>query len=199
MSTESGDAAVVKAAVDQARVLLGSAGAEQQELQLLDPLTADEIFDAREALGPFAGKVAVMRQARENRAGRPKGVRNRRTDDFAKYISQFGQDPAITLMQIQSTAAEELVARSEMLDPEKRRMSYADAVSLKVRCAEALMPYIHSKKPVAVDMTFNGVADLFIEGVTHSAGEIADIIDADFMDIDGPGNDGAGNDREGGE
>ena len=60
-------------------------------------------------------------------------------------------------MQIQSTAPEELVNRSEMLDPAKRRMSYADAQALRIRCAEALMPFIHSKKPVAVDATIRGV------------------------------------------
>ena len=60
-------------------------------------------------------------------------------------------------MQIQSTSPEELVNRSELLDPVKRRMSYADAQALRVRCAEALMPFIHSKKPVAIDATIRGV------------------------------------------
>lgn len=184
MSTETGDAAVAKAAVDQAQQQLAERAAEEEQLSLLDPLTAEEIHEAREAIGSGAGMVTVLQEARKRRAGRPKGVRNKRTDDFARYIAQFGQDPAITLMQIQSTTPEELVNRSEMLDPVKRRMSYGDAQALRVRCAEALMPYIHSKKPVAVDMTFSGVSDLYIEGVTHSSAEMADIIDADFMPLD---------------
>lgn len=184
MSTETGDAAVAKTAVDQARQLLTEQAAEEEQLSLLDPLTADEIHDAIEAVGASAGMVTVMREARKRRAGRPKGARNRRTDDFAKYIAQFGQDPAITLMQIQSTPPEELVARSQMIDPPKRQLSMQDANNLRARCAEALMPYIHSKKPVAVDMTFSGVSDLYIEGVTHSTAEMADIIDAEFMPLD---------------
>lgn len=157
MSTESGDQAVAKDAVDQAQAMLAEAAAEEQQLELLDPLTADEIEEARGVLGADAGMVTVLREARKRRAGRPKGVRNKRTDDFARYISQFGQDPAITMMQIQSTETEELVARSRLVDTPKRQMSYADALSLRIRCAEGLLPYIHSKKPVAVDATIRGV------------------------------------------
>lgn len=157
MSTEAGDKAVTNGVLDEAKALLAGAAAEEEQLNLLEPLTADEIDEAREALGGHAGVVAVMREARKRRAGRPKGVRNKRTNDFARYILQFGQDPAITLMQIQSTPSEELVARSRLVDPPKRQMSLHDADSLRVRCAEALMPYITSKQPVAVDARIRGV------------------------------------------
>lgn len=160
MSTDPnaiGGKAEGEALVAEARTLLEAAAAEAEQLELLEPLTAEELEDARTALGQGAGLVSVMREAHQRRRGRPKGAKNRRSDDFARYIGQFGQDPAITLMQIQSTPTEELVARSKLLDPEKRRMSYADAQSLRIRCAEALMPFIHSKKPVAVDATIRGV------------------------------------------
>ena len=50
------------------------------------------------------------------------------------------------------------MARSRALGETKgRQMSYGDAVSLIVRCAEALQPYMHSKQPVAVDATIRGV------------------------------------------
>lgn len=175
MSTETGDAAVAKAAVEQAQRLLAEAAAEEEQLSLLDPLTAEEISDVRDDIGHHAGLVTVMREARKRRAGRPKGVRNKRTDDFARYILQFGQDPAVTLMQIQSTPAEELVARSQMIDPPKRRMAMQDANSLIARCAEALMPYIHSKKPVAVDATIRGIMVVEeIGGAPRSAGMVID-------------------------
>jgi hypothetical protein len=142
--------------LEEGKALVEEAAAEEEQFELLEPLTAEEINDARERLGPTAGMVAVMKDARKTR-GRPKGSRNRRTHDFERYIKQFGQDPAITLMQIQSTDPEELVARSQMLDPEKRRMSYGDAQALRVRCAEALLPYLHGKQPVRVDATIRGV------------------------------------------
>ncbi len=168
MSTDSGDIAVANAALADARALLAGAAAEEEQLDLLEPLTAAELDDVRQELGGGAGLVTVMRVARERRQGRPKGSRNKRTDDFARYIGQFGQDPAITLMQIQSTPTEELVARSRLLDLPKRQMSYADAESLRIRCAEALLPYLHSKKPVAIDATIRGVI------VQETIGEIRD-------------------------
>ena len=76
MSTETGDAAVAKAAVDQAQSMLAELAAEEEQLSLLDPLTAEEIAEAREALGHGAGMVTVLTEARKRRAGRPKGVRN---------------------------------------------------------------------------------------------------------------------------
>jgi hypothetical protein len=43
------------------------------------------------------------------------------------------------------------------------------------------MPYFESKKPVAVDMTFNGVADLFMRSVTlQSRGDRRHHRTADF-------------------
>lgn len=157
MSTDNGGKVVANEALAAAQAEFEAARVQEEQLNLLDPLTAEEIDEAREALGVGAGMVTVMKEARKRRAGRPAGVRNKRTEDFARYIGQFGQDPAITLMQIQSTPTEELVARSKLLDIPKRQMSYADAASLRIRCAEALMPYIHSKKPVAVDATVRGV------------------------------------------
>ena len=175
---------------------------EAEQLQFLDPLSADELFDARERMGEAAGMVSVMRDAREARRGRPKNSRNRRSDDFARYIGQFGQDPAITLMQIQSTSPEELIARSELVDPAKRRMSYQDAQGLRVRCAEALMPYIHSKKPVAIELGVEGDFNLLIPGLNITQADAARavegsfVLEADYLEVeaDGGGEDGGASD-----
>lgn len=181
MSTETGDKAVANAMLDQGRALVAGARREAEQLQFVDPLTADELFDAQEALGPGAGTVSVMREAQKRRGGRKPGSRNRRTDDFAKYILGFGQDPAITLMQIQATPPEELVARSELLDPVKRRMSLADATALRVRCAEALMPYIHGKKPIAIDLSSTGDFNLLVPGVNITAEDARAVAEGTFV------------------
>lgn len=172
-----------KALVEQA------AAREAEQLDLLGVPDAEDIVMAREKLGREAGPIAVLNEARKR--GRPRGVRNRRTDDFRKYILGFGQHPAITLMQIQSTPAEVMVERSAAMDPPKRRMTIGDAEQLRVRCAESLLPYIEGKQPVRVDMSFSGVADLIIEGVTHTSDEMADILDADFAPVDEDGEDEA--------
>lgn len=189
MSTKAGGKVLADDVLREAKDLVGQARAhEAEQLDLLGVPDPEDIVMAREALGRQAGPVAVLQEAR--RRGRPKGVRNRRTDDFRKYILGFGQHPAITLMQIQNTPSEVLVERSAAMDPPKRRMTIGDAEQLRVRCAESLLPYIEGKQPVRVDMSFSGVADLIIEGVTHTAEEMADIMDAEFAPVDGDFDDG---------
>lgn len=177
------------ALIEQSKALVDAATDEERQLSMLEPVTPEEMEIAREQLGGEAGHLTVLRHARSNRRGRPAGVKNKRTEDFRKYILGFGQDPAITLMQIQATDPEVLVERSAAMDPAKRRMSYGDAQQLRVRCAEALMPFIHSKQPVAVDMNFTGLSDLVIAGVTHSDAQVQDIIEGDFLPLDDEGED----------
>lgn len=159
--------------LEAAKALVDQAAAEEEQLELIEPLTADEIQDAQERLGPLAGMVSVMREARKGR-GRPKGARNKRTDDFDKYIRQFGQDPAVGLMQIASMTPEELVARSRLLDTPKRQLSYGDAMDRIIRCREALMPYMHGKQPVRVDATIRGVMVVEEIGGAPIAGVLID-------------------------
>lgn len=152
-----GTKAIAEQLAGEAKALVDAAQVEEQQLDLLEPVSAEEMADAQDELGPNAGNLAVLRHAREKKRGRPKGSKNRRSDDFEQYIRQFGQDPAITLMQIQSTPPEVLVERSRQIDPVKRRLSYGDAQALRVRCAEGLLPYLHGKKPVTVDANIRGV------------------------------------------
>lgn len=171
-------------ALAEQKALLDQAASEQAQLELLEPLTPLEMAEAQEALGENAGRLAVMREARRRR-GRPKGVRNKRTDDFVKYASQFGVDPARVLMEIASTDPEVLVERSAAMDPVKKRLAYGEAQSMRIRAAETLMPYFHGKKPLQVDMNFSGLSDLVIAGVTHSEAEVQSIIEADFTALEG--------------
>lgn len=186
VSTDPGGKVMADQAVAQSKALLEAAAAEEEQLDMLDQVTPEEMAEAQEELGPNAGNLTVLRHARAAKRGRPAGSRNKRTDDFAKYIGQFGQDPAITLMQIQSTPAEVLVERSRQLDPVKRRLSYGDAQQLRVRCAEALMPFIHSKKPVAVDATIRGV--MVVEEIGGSPlGAVIDVEPVGVLPFDGEG------------
>jgi hypothetical protein len=197
MSTETGQGKVIADALDDAKALVEAEAASQSEQQdLFADVTAEDMVEARERLGPNAGRLAVLRQARETKRGRPKGARNKRTDDFARYLMQFGQHPAITMMQIQATAPEVLIEASKQQKVHSfrkdgranvviERMTYAEAQSLRIRCAEGLLPYIESKRPVAVDMSFSGLSDLVIAGITHTAEQVQDVIDAEFLPIDG--------------
>jgi hypothetical protein len=169
MSTpDTGMAALVDQVVRDAKDLLASEREEAKQLDMLDPIDPEDMLEARVALGPNAGNLAVLAKAREVKRGRPPGARNKRTDDFARYLLSFGQHPAITMMQVQATAPEVLIENSRRLRRRKRKengveidlmqtMSYGEALSLKIRCAEGLLPYLESKKPIAIDATIRGV------------------------------------------
>ncbi|MFZ5704925.1 MAG: hypothetical protein ACOY5R_06620 [Pseudomonadota bacterium] len=199
MSTDSGDKAAMAGPIAQSKALI-DAGREAVAVQdeLFDTISAEDMVEAREALEargvPFSRREQVL-EARQRRRGRPKNARNKRTEDFARYILSHGQDPAVTLIEIASTQPELLIEASAQprvhsfradgtANVVTERMTYEQAQALRARCADILMPYIHGKKPIAIDMNFAGVADLIIEGVTHTREEIANIVDADFMPVD---------------
>lgn len=199
MSTETGDARLVGEIMADAKRLVEAEAATQEQLDLLDPVTPEDMLEAREILGPSAGRLAVVREARARRRGRPKGAQNKRTDDFARYLLSFGQHPAITMMQIQATPPELLIEASQQEKVHSfrgdgtpnvviERMSYEAAQSLRTRCAEAILPYLESKKPIAVDTTIRGV--MIVEEV--GSGPRAVVIDADPVGV-------LPIDREGGE
>lgn len=185
---------------------------EQSQLNLLDPVTPEEMLEAREDLGSSAGTMTLLRHAREKRRGRPLGAKNKRTDDFAKYLLQFGQDPMVGAMRLANTAPEVLVENSRrefvkivsvgLGDNRKTErhvwtaptMSYEAALSQIARARELIAPYLHGKQPVVVSHDFSGLRDLVIEGVTHSREEIRDIVDADFIAIEDQSDDGEGGD-----
>jgi hypothetical protein len=160
MSNEIGGKLAADEMLRSAKELVeASAAEEQHQLDLLaEPLTAEEVALAQEALGANAGRLTVLRQARETRkTGRTPGSRNKRTDDFVRYLSQFGPDPAVVLMQIAGDTEEAMVERSYANDTPKRRLSWGDARAMRIRSAEALLPYFHGKQPVKVDATIRGV------------------------------------------
>lgn len=176
--------------------------AAEEQLSLLDPVSPEEIVEAREELGPEAGTMTVLRHARARRRGRPKGARNKRTDDLAKYLLQFGEDPLVGAIRLASTPPEVLIeaSRQEFVKivtlgaGDNRRverhvwtaptLGYAEAQSLIARARELAAPYIHGKKPVAIVHDFSGLKDLVIEGVTHSREEVDNIVEADFVAIE---------------
>lgn len=176
--------------------------ATEAQLSLLDPVTPEEIVEAREELGPEAGTMTVLRHARERRRGRPKGARNKRTDDLAKYLLQFGEDPLVGAIRLASTPPEVLIeaSRQEFVKivtlgaGDNRRverhvwtaptLGYSEAQAMIARARELAAPYIHGKKPVTVSYDFSGLKDLVIEGVTHNREEVQNIVDADFIAIE---------------
>ena len=166
MSTEPGGKGWGDDAVRAAKALVEAPGAQAEQLQFLP--TPEDMMEAqavlREGNRGDINQRDVLAEARRG-GGRKPGSRNRRTDDFSRWILSLGQHPAVTLMKIQSTPPEVLVERSAAMDPAKRRMSYGDAQNLIARCADILLPYIEGKKPIAIDLNTKGDFNLLIPGV----------------------------------
>ena len=181
--------------LEQARALVEAERAsEAEQADMFGSVSPEEMVEARAALGGDPGHMAVLREARRRRGGRPKGARNKRNDDFARYILQFGQHPAITMMQIQATLPEVLIEASKQPKVHSfrkdgtpnivvERMSYNEAQALRARCAETMLPYLEGKKPIAVDMNFSGLSDLVIAGITHSDMAVQNIVDGEFLPV----------------
>jgi hypothetical protein len=96
------------------------------------------------------------------------------------------------MAQIAASAPEALVEASirehvkvtdkgEIIRWDAPTLTYEAAQSLRLRAAEGLMPYTHSKKPVAVDMTVRGDFDLIEEITDPSYG--GDVVDGDFVEL----------------
>lgn len=171
-----------------------------KQVDFLDVPTPEEMARSRKELnacGDEFDEIDVLDHARKKRshAGRKPGSKNRRTKDFERYILQNGnRDPALVLAEIASTPPEILVQRSQAMDPIKKRLDYGQAQALRLRAAEGLMPYMHGKKPVQVEVTADGDFNLIIPGVNVSqddarklaAGEFVfgpPVEDADFEEV----------------
>jgi hypothetical protein len=87
---------------------------------------------------------AVREHRRRGRGGRPKGARNKRTDDFARYMLEFGPHPGIHLMR--------RIARPVELLAAELGCTLLEAGQMQDKAAADLLPFFESKKPVALDV-----------------------------------------------
>jgi hypothetical protein len=191
----TGDAAIGREIMTDVQAQLDAERVEEEQLDLLDPITPEDIWDAREALGDNASAIEVTNEARSRKRGRPKGARNRKSTDLERWLLAHGQHPAVTLMQIQSAAPETLMEASKRRKVHSFRkdgtanvvmehMTYEAAQALRARCADMLMPYLLGKKPITVDMNFSGVTDLVFQGYSSGEGDTAVIADAEFLPVE---------------
>lgn len=92
------------------------------------------------------------------RAGRPVGAVNKRSDSLKRYILGLGfKHPAIVLADIASASVPQL--RRQVAG-----LKAGEALSLKVRAAEALMPYFEQKLPTAIELPPNDRRPVLIIG-----------------------------------
>lgn len=104
---------------------------------------------------------------------RTKGAINRKTKMLPAMLAALDyRDPALVLAEIASMPDAELL---KLCSSEGRRA----ALSARIRSAEALMPYVHGKRPVEVLVTDDRLPMLIIQnGTDQLEGKKANEINA---------------------
>ena len=105
--------------------------------------------------------------------GRPKGARNKRTEQWVEYIEGRYRSPLIFLAETYSRTVEELAAELCC----KRE----DAFKLQLQAAKELAPYLHQKLPIAVDVKGASAGVLLIGELTPGSQAA---LDAAAMGVD---------------
>lgn len=112
------------------------------------------LFPQQELLGLPPLPETRRGEIERRRAGRPVGARNKRSEDAARVaVERFG-DPLLHQVAIATMPTEELAARLGC-DP-------LEAAELQQRAAATCLPYLHSRKPLAVDVRNHRVVHLTI-------------------------------------
>jgi len=131
----SGISAAVDGAV-KASAPIAAPGARQAALPLVD---ARALMVEIERNPVRADAVAQAR-----RVGRPKGSRNRRSEELIRYVLARHAHPMMVLAQVYSRPVEALAAEVGCTP--------AEALAMQVRAASEALPYFESKKPVSLQL-----------------------------------------------
>jgi hypothetical protein len=134
---------------------------------------ADDVVEAAfvpqlELLGlPETEKV---RQVRERRAGRPVGARNRRSEDVARHVIETLGDPLLRQAAVATMPVEELMAATGM--------TAAEAMAEQRLAAALVLPFLHRRMPVQVDVnTRQFIALTIVDGMPETIeGHASDIV-----------------------
>lgn len=128
----------------------------------------DEETEQLELLGIEPGAVVKALRERRSKTGRPPGARNKRTVAMANYLLSRYTSPLEVLAQIATARIDELSVAMGC--------TKLEAMQEKRLAALGLLPYLHQKQPVAVDVTERKVVNLtiVIDEDTGAGGHVDD-------------------------
>jgi len=166
----------LNAAIVRARELVRSAALEElspQQLPLIPVQSAED--------GVATGDAATPDQETRRGPGRPKGSRNRRTDEWVNFLLSRYQSPLVVLAETYSRPVAVLAA--------ELNCDIIEAARIQLQAAKELAPYLHQKLPMAdtdgqqgaVELTFRVSPEMAQaleadhEGVYHLDGEVLDV------------------------
>lgn len=121
--------------------------------------------------------------------GRPKGARNRSTEEWRRYFLSKHKSPLMVLGELYNKPLEEL--------KDELKCERLEAFKLQLSAAQAVLPYVHQKQPLAIeDKSGNipviniNVSQLDAKLIADNAGtirkEITDVelvTDAEFSEV----------------
>jgi len=149
------DQAIAEAAGEQLPLLDDGEDLSASEAHLALP-DAGEILSIQEAEGCGVAEAVTIWRNRGAK-GRKPGARNRRSNDFSRWMLQFGPHPGAAMMRILARPAELLAA--------EMGCKKLEALDRQIRVAAELLPYFEGKKPVEVNLTGGGHMTLIMAGV----------------------------------
>lgn len=100
---------------------------------------------------PAAGEPGSAE--RTGKAGRPKGARNRSTEEWRRHLLGRYSSPLEAVLKVATTSREALAL--EVFGVSFERLERDERLQLfdrRVRAAEAALPYLHQKQPQALDL-----------------------------------------------
>lgn len=166
MANDTGPKLGLKAAVEKAQE--ETRELRQAEQLALLPLAADDGEPAEDGGQAPRGR------------GRPKGARNRRTEEMVDYLLSRHTSPLEFLATVYTRPVEVLAAEVEC--------SKREALAMQIAAAEKLAPYLHQRQPTAVELDAKGEVHLVIGsldgGQAVAAGDGAVVIEGVFEDGD---------------
>jgi hypothetical protein len=140
---------------------------------LPDPEQLDLLRDDKGRLPADA-----LRQMRVRRGpGRPAGARNVRNEKIAKwFIAQYG-DPLAALGEVMNMPFDQIYETMVLVqggEAKNKRVTGRDAMEFWRDSVLSVLPYIHGKQPIAIDVTGKADAVIFIPGLNAPAGLTGD-------------------------
>lgn len=116
------------------------------------------------ALLPGEGETAAA-EVVERGAGRPKGSKNRRTEEWTRYVTARYGSPLEALAKVMQGGPEELAR--------KLGVDLVEGFDRWVRVTEALLPYLHGKQPTAVTVDGAAPAPVVLQVTPEAAARMA--------------------------
>lgn len=149
----------------------GAAPAEEQRSLfggVDDHRALDELRDERGQLPRNVFQLVRQGEGDVRKPGRPKGARNKRSDDLAKLIVHKHGDPVEFMASLYRMPLDQLVEMLCIADPGTKEAKRGDAaikaLNVQLAAAKAVSEYVHSKKPVEVK------AEVGVDGVIVMSG-----------------------------